>query len=316
MAKRKSFADDGWAIWVTGEDVSTFYLNEWVNPQGKSYVDVAVRVRGVKSTHDLNIYIPFQVGKNEIQDLSHYLKNENIFRAIFSTRCIFDYMKNRCTSEMAYHGKTVDLVHISRAEHTVKYLGAGTLMTISIDALMDCLDNDEAYFMFRLPHKNLDALFEPQIDVQNAVTRLRDLLTSPVVSEKYACSVRVNEARLLPDEINQIGAFHRQRLNKVVVTLSLQEDYQVNDSNCYRIHRLERELYGAFMPDKYDSDEVITYEWNESRDKNLYGRFNFYFGISRDAISKSSMLLYMILLFVVSLMGNVLWAVMGPVLGL
>ena len=54
MAKRKSFADDGWAIWVTGEDTSTFYLNEWVNPQGKSYVDVSVRIRGVKGTHSLN----------------------------------------------------------------------------------------------------------------------------------------------------------------------------------------------------------------------------------------------------------------------
>ena len=85
MAKRKRFADDGWAIWVTGEDVSTFYLNEWVNPQGKSYVDVGVRIRGVKSTHSLSIYIPFPVDKSEIKDLSHYLKNENIFRAIFST---------------------------------------------------------------------------------------------------------------------------------------------------------------------------------------------------------------------------------------
>ena len=27
MAKRKSFSDDGWAVWVTGDDVSTFYLN-------------------------------------------------------------------------------------------------------------------------------------------------------------------------------------------------------------------------------------------------------------------------------------------------
>ena len=316
MAKRKSFADDGWAIWVTGEDVSTFYLNEWVNPQGKSYVDVAVRIRGVKATHDLNIYVPFKVGKSEIVDLSHHLKNENIFRAIFSTRCILDYMKNRCTSELAYHGKTVDLVHLSCVDFAAKFLGNGTLLTISIEGLMDCLDNDEAYFIFRLPHKNLDELFKPQIDVQNVVTRLRDLLTSPVVSEKYACSVRVNEARLLPDEINQIGAFHRQRLNKVVVTLSLQEDYQVNDSNCYRIHRMERDLYGDFVPEKCDSGEMITYEWNESRDKNLYGRFNFYFGISRDAISKSSMLLYMILLFVVSLMGNVLWAVLGPLLGM
>ena len=46
---------------------------------------------------------------------------------------------------------------------TVKPLANGTLLTVSIDALLDYLDNDEAYFMFRLPHKNLDALFRPQI---------------------------------------------------------------------------------------------------------------------------------------------------------
>ena len=113
MAKRKSFADDGWAIWVTGEDTSTFYLNEWVNPQGKSCVDVSVRIRGVKGTRDLNMYIPFHVEKTEVEDLSHHLKDESVFRAIFSTRCIMDYMKNQYTSEIAYHGKTVDLVHIS-----------------------------------------------------------------------------------------------------------------------------------------------------------------------------------------------------------
>lgn len=307
MAKRKSFVDDGWAIWITGEDTSTFYLNEWVNPQGKSYVDVSVRIRGVKSTRNLNVYMPFNVEKREVEDLSHHLKNENVFRAIFSTRCVLDYMKNQYTSEMAYHGKTVDLVHISCADYTVKPLAEGALLTVPIDKLWDYLDNDEAYFIFRLPHKNLDEIFKPQIDVQDAVTRLRDLLTSPVVSEKYACSVRVNEARLLPDEINKIGAFHRQKLNKVVVTLSLGEEYQVNDSNCYRIHRLEKELFGEYAPAGFACDDAIIYEWNESREKNLYGHFNFYFGLARDTISKWSMLLYMALLFVVSIMGNVLW---------
>ena len=153
MAKRKSFSDDGWAVWVTGDDVSTFYLNEWVNPQGKSYVDAAVRIRGVKGTHDLNVYIPFKVDKSEIEDLSHHLKNENVFRAIFSSRCILDYMKNKYTSELAYHGKTVDLVHISCTEYAVKQLVEGTLLTVSIDALLEYLDNDEAYFLFRLPAK-------------------------------------------------------------------------------------------------------------------------------------------------------------------
>ena len=183
MAKRKSFADDGWAMWVAGEDTSTFYLNEWVNPQGKSYVDVSIRIRGIKGTRDLNVYIPFHVEKTEVEDLSHYLKDESVFRAIFRTRCILDYMKNPYTSEMAYHGKTVDLVHISCTDYSVSPLAGGTLLTVSIDALLDYLDNDEAYFIFRLPHKNLDELFKPQIDVQGAFTRLRDLLTSPVVSE-------------------------------------------------------------------------------------------------------------------------------------
>ena len=170
--------------------------------------------------------------------------------------------------------------------------------------------------MFRLPHKSLDELFRPQIDVQDAFTRLRDLLTSPVVSEKYACSVRVNEARLLPDEINQLGAFHRQKLNKTVVTLSLQEDYQVNDSNCYRIHRLEKELLGEYAPADFCCDDAITYEWNESREKNLYGHFNFFFGIARDSISKVSMLLYMVLLLIVGLLGDFLWEILSPLIGM
>ena len=316
MAKRKSFADDGWAIWVAGEDTSTLYLNKWVNPQGKSFVDVSVRIRGVRATHSLSVYIPFRVEKTEVEDLSHHLKNENVFRAIFSTRCVLDYMKNKCTSELAYHGKTVDLVHLFHTDYSVSPLAAGTLLTVSLDALLEYLDNDEAYFMFRLPHKNLDELFKTRIDVQGAFTRLRDLLTSPVASEKYACSVRVNEARLLPDEINQIGAFHRQKLNKVVVSLSLQEEYQVNDSNCYRIHRLEKELFGEFAPAGFDCEDAVTYEWNESREKNFYGHFNFYFSIARDSISKSSMLLYMVLLFVVNFMGDMLWELLSPLLGM
>ena len=317
MAKRKSFADDGWAIWVAGEDTSTLYLNKWVNPQGKSFVDVSVRIRGVRATHSLSVYIPFHVEKTEVEDLSHRLKDESVFRAIFSTRCVFDHMKNPYTSELAYHGKTVDLVHISCTDFTVNPLADGTLLTVSIDKLLDYLDNDEAYFTFRVPHKNLDELFKPQIDVQGLFARLRDLLASPVISEKYVCSVRVNEARLLPDEINQIGAFYRQKQNKVVVTLSLQENYQVNDSNCYRIHRLEKELFDGYAPADFNCDDVVTYEWNESREKNLYGHFNFYFGISRESVSKTSMLLYIILLFVVSLMGDALWEILvGPLLGM
>ena len=316
MAKKKFFADDGWAIWITGEDTSTFYLNEWVNPKEKNFVDVGVRIRGVKGSKNMNVYIPFAVEKDEVKDVSHHLKDKNVFRAVFSARCVFDYMKNKCTSEMAYHGKTVDLVHLSCIDYELKPLAGGTLLTVPLDTIQEYLDNDEAYFLFRLPHKNLDEVFRRQVSVKSVFTRLRNLLTSPVLSEKYICSVRVNEARLLPDEINQIGAFHRQKLNKAVVTMSLQEDYLVNDANCYRIHRLDKEMYGDYAPEGFNCDDAVTYEWNESREKNLLGHFNFYFHITRNSISRGSLILYFALAFLVSWFGGVLWSGIKPLLGL
>ena len=316
MAKKKLFADDGWAIWIAGDDTSTFYLNEWINPQEKNFVDVGIRIRGVKGSKNLNVYIPFAVEKDEIKDMSHHLKSNNVFRAVFSARCIFDYMKNKCTSEMAYHGKIVDLVHLSCIDYEVKPLAGGTLLTVPLDTIQEYLDNDEAYFIFRLPHKNLDEMFRRQIDVKSIFARLRNLLTSPVVSEKYICSVRVNEARLLPDEVNQIGAFHRQKQNKAVVTMSLQEDYQVNDANCYRIHRLDKEMYGDYAPEGFNCDDAVTYEWNESREKNLHGHFNFYFNITRSSISRGSLILYFALAFIVSWFGSILWGGIKPLLGL
>ena len=59
--KQKKFADDGWAVWIDGDDTSTIHMNDWLNPKGKSYVDIAVRIRGVKNVKSLNVYVPFVV---------------------------------------------------------------------------------------------------------------------------------------------------------------------------------------------------------------------------------------------------------------
>ena len=117
--KKKFFADDGWAFWVDGDDTSTIYLNNWMNPKGKSYIDVATHIKGMKCSTLLNIYFPFELNKNEIEDISLKFDNEDLSRAIFSSMCIVDYKKNKATSEIAYNGKTVDIVHISAVYYTV-----------------------------------------------------------------------------------------------------------------------------------------------------------------------------------------------------
>ena len=136
--------------------------------------------------------------------------------------------------------------------------------------------------------------------------RLRDLITTPVVSEKYGYSIRINESRLLPEAITRIGAFHRQKLKKAVVTLSIDENYELNDSGCYRIRRLEENLYEDFLPPKYNCEDVITYQWQQNREDNLQGHFNFYYNVAKNSVSKSSMFLYMVLLLAIGIVGDLL----------
>ena len=305
--KNKFFADDGWAMWIDGDDVSTIYLNKWLNPKGKSYVDVAVHIRGVKETTGLNMYFPFSIDRNEIEDISLKFEDENLSRAIFSSMCVIDYKKNKATSEIAYNGKTVDIVHISGLEYTVEPISKGALLKVPFDELFKCLDNDEIYFMFRIPHKTITEVFRHRNKVGSFMTKTRDLIMSPIISESYGYSVRINEARLLPKEINSIGAFHRQKLKKAVVTISIADDYEIDDVSCYRIRRLEEDLYKNFLPAGYDGGDVVTYQWQQDRETNLKGHFNFYLNISRNAISKGSLVLYLIIIVCLDVAGGITW---------
>ena len=305
--KNKFFADDGWAMWVDGDDVSTIYLNNWLNPKGKSYMDVAIHIRGVNGSSSLNMYFPFALDKNEIEDVSLKFNDENLSRAIFSSMCVIDYKKNKATSEIAYNGKTVDIVHISALEYTMQSVSRGTLMKVPVEGLFEYLDNDEVYFMFRVPHKTITEVFRQRNKVGSFLNKTRDLLMSPIISESYGYSVRINEGRLLPKEINSIGAFHRQKLKKAVVTISIADDYEINDSACYRIRRLEEELYRNFLPAGFDGEDAVTYQWQQDREINLKGHFNFYLSISRNAISKGSLILYLIIIVFLDVAGGMTW---------
>ena len=304
--KQRKFADDGWAVWIDGDDTSTVYINDWLNPKGKSYIDIAIRIRGVKVSKALHVYVPFAVSRDEIEDVSLLFNDTKILQATFSAACIVDYKKNEHTSEIAYNGKTVDIVHLSTLDYQVKRLAEGTLISADLCSLQQFIDNDEAYFIWRMPHKSLNEIFKPRVNMGNTLARLRDLITTPVVSEKYGYSIRINESRLLPEEITRIGSFHRQKLKKAVILLSIDENYELNDSGCYRIHRLEEDLYDGYLPKNYKLEDIITYQWHQNREYNLQGQFNFYYQITKDSISKGSMFLYMVLLMVIGIVGNLL----------
>ena len=167
--KQRKFADDGWAVWIDGDDTSTVYLNDWIDPKGKSYVDLAIRIRRVKASTGLHVYVPFVVTDDEIEDVSLLFRDTKILQATFSAACIVDYKKNEHTSEIAYNGKTVDIVHFSTLQYKTVVLSEGTLINIDLETLRPFLDNDEAYFIWRMPHKSLDEIFRAYVDVKNVM---------------------------------------------------------------------------------------------------------------------------------------------------
>ena len=314
--EHRKFADDGWAIWVDGDDLTTVYINDWLNPKGKSFIDLAVRVRGVMASKKLNVYVPFLVNNDEIEDVSLLFNDKKILQATFSASCIVEYKKNEYTSEIAYNGKIVDIVHVSALGYETTTLSDGTLIKIDLEKLRPYLDNDEAYFIWRMPHKSLDEIFAPRKDINRTKERLKDLITTPIIAEKFGYSIRINEARLLPEEITKIGSFHRQKLKKAVVTISVNESYELNDAGAYRIRRLEENLYKDFLPKGYKSKDVITYQWQQDRETNLKGHFNFFYNVNKNSVSRASMFLYLILLTVINVVGELIANLISKYIGL
>ena len=66
----------------------------------------------------------------------------------------------------------------------------------------------------------------------------------------------------------------------------------------------------------YQTEDVITYQWNQNREDNFQGQFNFYYSITRESISKGSMLLYMILLLAVGVIGDIVSDTVKALIGL
>ena len=301
--KTRKFADDGWGIWINGDDRSTVYLNEWINPKGKSYVDIAIRIYGAKKANELNIYVPFGITADEITDLSVELEDDAILRGLFNTNGMVDAEKNESTSELKYDGRTVSLINLSKEILKAKRVAEGTVITAALNKIQQHITSDEAYVIFRIPHRTLDEVFTPKMNVRGSIERLKELISSPVVMQKYGYSIRINEARLLPTEINKIEVLHQQRIRKALVTISIDEEYELNDSNCYRIRRMEEDLYKDYAPPGYDCSDVITYQWVEERAANMKAHYNFYFDIVHSKISQNSVLLYLMIVLITAVAG-------------
>ena len=100
------------------------------------------------------------------------------------------------------------------------------------------------------------------------------------------------------------------------MTLAIDENYDINDAGCYRIRHIEDNLYSEYLPSDYSCDDVIMYQWHQTRDNNLQGQFNFYYNITKESVNGSSMSLYMVLLMLLAIAGEILGDIAKTLLGM
>jgi hypothetical protein len=79
---------------------------------------------------------------------------------------------------------------------------------------------------------------------------------------------------------------------------------------------LEENLYEDYLPKEYNREDVITYQWNQSREDNLQGQFNFYYSIAKNSVSRASMFFYLLLLLTIGVCGDLLAAIIQILIGL
>ena len=315
-SKIRHFADDGWAVWIDGDEKSTVYFNEWVNPLGHNYVDVGIRMYGARNASEVNVYIPFKIMEDEIKDLSPMLTDKAILRGLFNNRCDVDPLGEKCIFEVKYGKHMVNIIKLTDDAAKVQKLSLGTLVTIDLTEIREDVTGDELYIIFRIPHKSMDDVFDRKNDVLRTVSKLHETITSPIVTEKYGYAIRINEARLLPPEISNIDTLHQQNLRKALVSISINEGYELNDFGCYRIRHLEEDLYEGYAPPGFDCGSAINYQWVEEREIDMKAHFNFYFDISRSAVSKKSLFLYFCIVLTISMVGNTLYGFLCKLFGM
>ena len=109
---------------------------------------------------------------------------------------------------------------------------------------------------------------------------------------------------------------HEQRIRKALVTISIDDEYEMNDTTCYRIRRLEAELNRNYAPEGYDCSNAITYQWVEERDYNMKAHYNFYFTMEYNKISKLSMFVYLFMVLFTGALGGAIYDLFRLMFGL
>lgn len=291
--------NDGFALWFTGNAQSfefDVHINEWINGES-NFIDFGIRIYNTSMVSNGFLYIPFNLLLADISDLSPHLSDENVARGIFNAACKIVTDTNNPLIIIEYNNRAENIIPLRLLYPKIEKVTGGVLLQLSFADVIPTLNTEETYIRFRFPHKSLD----------NSFSRLKHdykvIFESPIITDKVSYTIKVNELRSLPSEVRCLFKESSQKINKIILTLSADQEYIIEDSNCYKIRHIEENLYTNYVPKLFKCNSALAYQWIVS-DKNHY---NFFVRIETKKILYTSLIMYAIIVILLSLLGNLIW---------
>lgn len=302
------------AVWIEGEDYDTanlkmcideLHINFWCTREPDiNCIDLGIKFScgkaDVKSEdlkgYNLNIFIPFPINKDRIEDLSTRMEsNSDLVSAIFNDhiRCTRNIKTKHVVYSLAskkneylalntglefrdidgrYDDRVMVSVNHDHAKITFK-LSKCILSSSFIDGF-----NDEGDFVKNYVRLRLNELTSLELDALSHKTINSDRYLKPYKDELIVIDFRINELRVLPNDVkislaNSIACPSRYHL---FIIRNETDEYQLSHSGqSYKKCRiLEGETWQKyFEKDKFKKDQSsMIYHWEkkyegkESRD--------------------------------------------------
>ena len=328
-----NIVDDAFAIWYEEQDKNfpssiDIHLNEWFVKNGRftkseqTYLDVGIRIYNAKNVNRLSMYFPFKLKKDEIIDLYEQVSNKIIADEIFNTICSVECSTISKFSTIRYNGRIENVINIDgiiSVETINENSLQGSVLCFDIKCIKEELTEPEVYLRFRIPHKSVNDLFKKmKFNLKYAMS----CLLTPESEFDYIYINRINDTRLSPVYIKRKINCNNHRINKIITSVSVPNDYSIDYSKCYKIRKLEKHLLDLYTPLSFNYDNVLSYQWlteknlnSKNTAKKISDHYYFFIKMSQKTYRLPRVIVYSFIVVIMSGIGSALWPLISRFLG-
>lgn len=304
---------NSFAVWCKkNEDVAVnldVHFNFWKLPSSEKirglyreykyeyFLDIGLKVKNIKPLDSINVYFPFLLKDDDIQDLGNVLiKDRKLINGIFNDDCTLICDKQ---AKVIHSDKREFIVYpLNEYNFKLEPKYNGTIMSIEASTI----DNPPCpnyYYRFRIRSRMLEQLTRKH-NSQNSFFENANSITEVI-------DFRLNEKRnyheSMAEEIPRMGEFIIDKIHFLLLLDA--KDELVSPGISFSCRELEKHIWSPYIGDEYMKRNIIAYHWKAGNNEKAVESFNSLIKIKFAETNASVLKQYFWTLFGITLIFNI-----------